>query len=283
MNRILATLSFFTRLPFWRLADIPKEAYERVVPLWPLAGWVTSLAMAATIQLTYCLFNSFYDSSVTLCCVLALMVRILITGALHEDGFADFCDGFGGGTTRERTLEIMKDSHIGTYGVIGLIFYFLIMTTTMSAVISKAGIMYNTPTSLPIERVDNWHVMFIIPCIIFIADVMSKAVSSTIIYSLPYARKESEAKNKLVYVPTTLTDKILTLLVSLVPCAVMLIFIFPRAIGSFAIALLMTIVARFLLVWYMRKRIQGYTGDCCGAMFIICECVFYLTLLVMSN
>ena len=284
MNRILATLSFFTRLPFWRLKDIPKESYERVVPLWPLAGWVTSLAMAATIQLTYCLFNSFYDSSVTLCCVLALMVRILITGALHEDGLADFCDGFGGGTTREHTLEIMKDSHIGTYGVIGLIFYFLIMATAMTGVLNGADtLMYNDPTGLPIEQWDNWQVMFIIPCIIFIADVMSKAVSSTIIYSLPYARKEAEAKNKLVYVPTTLTDKILTLLVSLVPCAVMLIFIFPRAIGSFAFALLMTFVARFLLVWYMRKRIQGYTGDCCGAMFIICECVFYLTLLVMSN
>ena len=279
MNRILATLSFFTRLPFWRLANIPKEAYERVVPLWPLAGWVTALAMAATMLLGFYIFHY----NLMLSCIFALLVRILITGALHEDGFADFCDGFGGGTTRERTLEIMKDSHIGTYGVIGLIFYFLIMTTTMSAVISKAGIMYNTPTSLPIERVDDWHVMFIIPCIIFIADVMSKAVSSTIIYSLPYARKEAEAKNKLVYVQTTLTDKILTLLVSLVPCAVMLIFIFPRAIGSFAFALLMTIIARFLLVWYMRKRIQGYTGDCCGAMFIICEFVFYLTLLVMSN
>jgi len=279
MNRILATLSFFTRLPFWRLADIPKEAYERVVPLWPLAGWVTALAMAATMLLGFYIFHD----NIMLSCIFALLVRILITGALHEDGFADFCDGFGGGTTRERTLEIMKDSHIGTYGVIGLIFYFLIMTTTMSAVIFKAGIMYNTPTSLPIEQWNDWHVMFIIPCIIFIADVMSKAVSSTIIYSLPYARKEAEAKNKLVYVQTTLTDKILTLLVSLVPCAVMLIFIFPRAIGSFAFALLMTIVARFLLVWYMRKRIQGYTGDCCGAMFIICECVFYLTLLVMSN
>ena len=281
MNRILATLSFFTRLPFWRLKDIPKESYERVVPLWPLAGWVTSLAMAATIQLTHIIFSY---SSVMLCCIFALLVRILITGALHEDGFADFCDGFGGGTTRERTLEIMKDSHIGTYGVIGLIFYFLIMTTTMTNVIVRAyTIMYNNPMGFPTEQWNDWHVMFIIPCIIFIADVMSKAVSSTIIYSLPYARKEAEAKNKLVYVQTTLTDKILTLLVSLVPCAVILIFIFPRAIGSFAFALLMTIVARFLLVWYMRKRIQGYTGDCCGAMFIICECVFYLTLLVMSN
>ena len=280
MNRILATLSFFTRLPFWRLANIPKEAYERVVPLWPLAGWVTALAMAATMLLGFYIFHD----NIMLSCIFALLVRILITGALHEDGFADFCDGFGGGTTRERTLEIMKDSHIGTYGVIGLIFYFLIMTTTMTNVIVRAyTIMYNDPMGFPTEQWNDWHVMFIIPCIIFIADVMSKAVSSTIIYSLPYARKEAEAKNKLVYVQTTLTDKILTLLVSLVPCAVMLIFIFPRAIGSFAFALLMTIVARFLLVWYMRKRIQGYTGDCCGAMFIICECVFYLTLLVMSN
>ena len=224
-----------------------------------------------------------FHDNIMLSCIFALLVRILITGALHEDGFADFCDGFGGGTTRERTLEIMKDSHIGTYGVIGLIFYFLIMTTTMTAVIFKAGIMYNTPTSYPIERVDDWHVMFIIPCIIFIADVMSKAVSSTIIYSLPYARKEAEAKNKLVYVPTTLTDKILTLLVSLVPCTAMVIFIFPRAIVAFSVALLMTAFTRFILVWYMRKRIQGYTGDCCGASFLICECVFYLTLLVMSN
>ena len=281
MNRILATLSFFTRLPFWRLKDIPKESYERVVPLWPLAGWVTSLAMAATIQLTHIIFSY---SSVMLCCILALMVRILITGALHEDGLADFCDGFGGGTTRERTLEIMKDSHIGTYGVIGLIFYFLIMTTAMTNVIVRAvTIMYKDPTDLSIEQWDDWQVMLITPCIIFIADVMSKAVSSTIIYSLPYARKESEAKNKLVYVQTTFKDKILTLLVSLVPCAAMVIFIFPRAIVAFSFALLMTAFTRFLLVWYMRKRIQGYTGDCCGAMFIICECVFYLTLLVMSN
>ena len=52
-----------------------------------------------------------------------MLSRILLTGALHEDGLADFCDGFGGGTTRERILSIMKDSHIGTYGVIGLICY----------------------------------------------------------------------------------------------------------------------------------------------------------------
>ena len=55
---------------------------------------------------------------------IALSGRLLLTGALHEDGLADFCDGFGGGYTKERILAIMKDSHIGTYGVIGLIIYF---------------------------------------------------------------------------------------------------------------------------------------------------------------
>ena len=65
---------------------------------------------------------------VDVCVVLALVVRVMLTGALHEDGFADFCDGMGGGTDRKRTLEIMKDSHIGTYGVLGLVLYFLLMT-----------------------------------------------------------------------------------------------------------------------------------------------------------
>ena len=58
---------------------------------------------------------------------LALIARLIVTGCLHEDGLADFFDGFGGGTTRERTLAIMKDSHIGSYGVIGLICYFLLL------------------------------------------------------------------------------------------------------------------------------------------------------------
>ena len=62
---------------------------------------------------------------VSIALIISVIVRQPVTGCLHEDGLADFLDGFGGGTTRERTLAIMKDSHIGSYGVIGLIFYFL--------------------------------------------------------------------------------------------------------------------------------------------------------------
>ena len=72
--------------------------------------------------------------------LMALAARLLATGALHEDGLADFCDGFGGGTSRDKILSIMKDSHIGTYGVLGLLFYY--------------GLMWNILTTL----LYPWHV-----------------------------------------------------------------------------------------------------------------------------
>lgn len=58
--------------------------------------------------------------------LLAFCARLFLTGALHEDGLADFFDGFGGGRDREGILRIMKDSHIGSYGVLGLILYYLL-------------------------------------------------------------------------------------------------------------------------------------------------------------
>ena len=62
---------------------------------------------------------------VSLAWIIAIIARLLVTGCLHEDGLADFLDGFGGGTPRARTHAIMKAYNKGSYGVIGLIFYFL--------------------------------------------------------------------------------------------------------------------------------------------------------------
>ena len=87
-----------------------------------------------------------------------------------------FGDGFGGGTNRARVLEIMKDSHIGSYGVIGLIGYFALLYATLSA--------------LPAA----WVGM-----VLLAGDPFCKAVSAQIINVLPYARKEAEAKNLTVY------------------------------------------------------------------------------------
>ena len=125
-DRIWAALIFFTRLPFWRLHQPPQASYKTVVEHWPLAGWLTGGVMAATLYV-----GSMYLPYIV-AVLLAIIVRLLVTGALHEDGLADFLDGFGGGGhDRERILTIMKDSHIGTYGVLGLILYELLLAACL--------------------------------------------------------------------------------------------------------------------------------------------------------
>lgn len=264
-KRLLAALTFFTRLPLWRLCNIPAEHYRRVVPLWPLAGWVTGGMMATVFLLADMLFPC------SIAVVIALISRILLTGALHEDGFADFCDGFGGGTSRERILAIMKDSHIGTYGVLGLLLYLLLISASLYEWFSGC-----TPTgssSLPFR-------VWMIVCI----DAWCKYCASRIIYHLPYARRAEEAKNKLVYAETGLAEKVMSLMLGLLP----LVPVFCAAAGSkpsiclLAIVILIPLIVSTLMFSYIRSRLQGYTGDCCGAVFVVCEVMTYLFLSTLS-
>ena len=252
-KRTLAALMFFTRLPLWRLATVERSYFERVVPLWPLAGWLTGGVMALVLWL-----SQLASLPTGVGVALALLARCLLTGGLHEDGFADFCDGFGGGTSRERTLSIMKDSHIGTYGVLGLIFYVLVVWNVLIVLID-AGLS---------------------PLLLVAADALAKGISATIIYYLPYARTEDDAKNRLVYVRTPWTERFISLVLALAPLAVSLSLV-PDALPSptqWLLALLLPVSCCALLFHWMHRRIQGYTGDCCGATFLITETLLYLSL-----
>ena len=242
MDRILATLMFFTRLPFWRIKQVDAEHFKHVVPLWPLAGWLTGGIMVGVLWLAAQVFPLSVDW------IIAIIARLLLTGCLHEDGLASLCDGMGGGVTRERILLIMKDSHIGTYGVIGLIIYFLLLTQ-MSA--------------LPV---------WLLCAIVFTGDVWCKFVSSHIINILPYARKEEEAKNKTIYQRMTALEAFVGAIIGCLPFVLFL----PKYYWP---ALLAPVVVFILLVWLMKRRIQGYTGDCCGALFLISELSFLLVCL----
>lgn len=245
MLRILAAFIFFTRLPFWKLAEVPAEYFKNVVGRWALVGWLT--AGLSVIVL--------YAGAIILptgaALLLAIITRLLITGCLHEDGLADFMDGFGGGTNRERILAIMKDSHIGSYGVIGLIGYF--------------GLYYLLLSNLPIELAG---------CAILAGDPYSKGVASMIINRLPYARKEEDAKSKTVYSSMTKGEYLLSIICMLLP-----LYWLPSPIYLLASAL--PIVTWYMLTSFMKKKIQGYTGDCCGATFLLCELSFYLGIAVI--
>lgn len=242
-DRIWAALIFFTRLPFWRLHQPPKECYATVVEHWPLAGWITGGAMAATLY-----FGSWYLPYMV-AVLLAIVVRLLVTGALHEDGLADFLDGFGGGSSRERILAIMKDSHIGTYGVIGLIFYELLLA---------AALMSMTPQLAALT--------------ILAADPYSKMVTSQLVTMMPYARHEDEAKNRTVYRKMSLQAGISLAIQGLLPMVAYIWYTDMRwDLIIFIPALVMYFL--YLLIW---RKLRGYTGDCCGAVCLLVELTVYL-------
>ena len=241
---LLAAFIFFTRLPFWKIREVPSECFKHVVPYWPWAGWLTGGSMALTLWLCG------HVLPLPTAWLAALIVRLLMTGCLHEDGLADFFDGFGGGTSRERTLTIMKDSHIGTYGVIGLIVYFLLLMQLCV---------------LPLE----------VLCLsVLCGDCWSKCVASQLTNLLPYARREEESKAKVIYSRMSRSEMGIVFAGGLLPSLALL----PCRLW---IALLCPVLVFLFLCRLMKRKIQGYTGDCCGAAFLLCELSFYLACLVL--
>ena len=181
--------------------------------------------------------------------IAAIAVRLLITGALHEDGLADFLDGFGGGGDRDRILAIMKDSHIGTYGVLGLIIYMLLLGATL----------YSIPVTVAALTV-------------LAADPFSKMVSSQLVSMLPYARREEDAKNKTIYRKPSLAAGLSLTVQGLLPMALM---IWLTGVTWYKVIVIPALVMYFLYLLIMRK-IRGYTGDCCGAVCLLVELTVYL-------
>ncbi len=240
-DHIWASFIFFTRLPFWRLYQPPKEAYKTVVEHWPLVGWLTGTSMAAILYFGCFLFP--YEIVI----LLAIVTRLLITGALHEDGLADFIDGFGGGgSDRQRILDIMKDSHIGTYGVLSLIIYFLML-------------FFAFYRMSPIDAALT----------IAAADPFAKMVSAQLIQMMPYARTEETAKNHTVYRQFDIRAGISLAFQGLLPMGLYIYIMYARMdwqLLVFTPAIIMYFL--YLLIW---KRLRGYTGDCCGALFLLTE------------
>ena len=240
---------FFTRLPFWRIYQPSKDSYKAVVEFWPLTGWLTGGLMAAALYMGSMCFPHI------IAVLMAITVRLLVTGALHEDGLADFFDGFGGGTDRGRILAIMKDSHIGTYGVLALIAYF--------------ALLFFALLQLPSDMA---------PLAILAADPFAKMVTSQLILMMPYARTADSAKNRTVYRRPSVTAGVLLAIQGLLPLAGFL-WLMRDQLEWTTLIFVPCLVMYFLyrLIW---SRLQGYTGDCCGAVCLLVELSFYLSLLV---
>ena len=253
-QNVWAALIFFTRLPFWRIYEPPKESFTAVVEFWPLVGWLTGGLMAAVIY-----FGSWVMPYV-LAVAIAMLLRVLLTGALHEDGLADFIDGFGGGgNDRQHVLDIMKDSHIGTYGVLGLIFYEAVLFVCLCLLPPAVAALT-----------------------IFAADPFSKMLAGQIVQMMPYARNEAEAKNQTVYRRINVRAGILLAFQGLLPVIPFYYFVgsgLPNIHWVLFVPCL-TLYFLYLIIW---RTLRGYTGDCCGALFLLVELSVYITVVIIRN
>lgn len=267
LNDIWAALMMFTRLPWWRLHQPREEHFRNVTSTWPLTGWITG----GTMALTFYICIHFLPLPITV--LLTILSRILLTGALHEDGLADFIDGLGGGKDKEGILRIMKDSHIGTYGVLGLIIYLAFMFFGLQELTAN----FLRESLLPKSTCHNPLLMISIALLTM--DVWAKNLASLVVFQLPYARKEEDAKIHLVYKKNS-GKQLLVFLISFLPIVV-LWFLADCTLGNVAI-LIVPIVVQLLLVWWMKARIGGYTGDCCGALFLLTEASMLLAWLVIA-
>ena len=135
---LAACLRFYSRLPVPALPEerAPHAAPDfRTVPrMLPLAGTIIALPAALTLVLAWALHLGPFVAA-----ALALAVAALVTGAMHEDGLADVADGFGGGRTRDRRLEIMRDSRIGAYGASALVLAYALRLGALATLLDRTG------------------------------------------------------------------------------------------------------------------------------------------------
>lgn len=154
-------LRFFTRLPVPAWAGWSEDIMNACARWFPAVGWIVGAAGAATLWATGQILP------MALAVVLSTALTIRLTGAFHEDGWADVCDGFGGGWERDQIMTIMKDSRIGAYGAVGL----LLMLG------AKCAALASMP--LPAAAVA-----------LLVAHPLSRLCSTTLIHSMAYARDE---------------------------------------------------------------------------------------------
>jgi adenosylcobinamide-GDP ribazoletransferase len=243
----LAAVQYFTRIPVPAFVGHSQEALNAAARYFPLVGLLVGAIASGVLWLAGQVFP------IVVAVLLATAVSIWITGAFHEDGLADSVDALGGGFTRERVLEIMRDSRIGTYGALALLLVVAIKVATLSSMTLETAAV-----------------------LLVVGHTVSRAAAVAIMYTLPYVREDASKAKPLVQSVSPATFAI-----ALAFGAVVL-----GGLASFDIATALMIavtVTAVTLYWrgLLKRRLNGYTGDCLGAAQQLTEVATYLTALAV--
>ncbi len=241
-DTFIIALTFLTRLPI-PIKNYSDSKLHSSVVYYPLVG----LVIGGLIALIYSIALFVFSDPIAI--ILSMIFGFYLTGGFHEDGLADVCDGFGGGITVERKLEIMKDSRLGTYGTLGLVSVLLLKYTTLTQLSD-------------------------VICALIVAHATSRAFAASIIFSSNYVQLDSLSKVK----PVAKQMSAFTLSIILLQTGIGLILLGMYYSSLFIpiILLFCLIVIRQLLIRWFHYHLTGYTGDCLGFAQQIFEITIYL-------
>lgn len=231
-----ASLIFLTRIPIKTESGAEAFDYRRASALFPVAGALVGLAGSALFVILATIGTPIWIAS-----CLAIAMTIALTGGLHEDGLADTLDGLGGGRTRERKLEIMRDSRIGTHGALALI---LSVAIRIAALASLAAVSIWAAAAALIA-----------------AESVSRTAMVRVWHDLPPARADGLARHM---GPPTPEASMAAVAIGVVIAALMLglvLGIVPALAG-----ILLATITTYILQKWTNAQIGGQTGDTLGAI-----------------
>ena len=237
----LASIGFLTRIPVHDLLPDPHPSLSNSMRGFPIVGLVIGAIGAVVFAL-----SNFFILPPLVIASLTLASMLVATGALHADGLADTADGFGGGGTVDRKLAIMRDSHIGSYGVVALVLVLLIEAASLAAIAN--------------------HLWYVGPAVIVAAAVLSRAAMVWLLYTLPPARGDGLSAQAGRPAPNTAMS---ALVLGWIIAALLLLIAdsFTTVLFVTAACALGALAVRVLA----QRQIGGQTGDVCGAIQMVCE------------
>lgn len=238
---LLTAVVFFTRVPvpgrLLHSGDLLEDASRYL----PFVGVLVGGASAAV------LWAAALVLPVPVAVVLSMLAAVLMTGAFHEDGLADTVDGFGGGWTVERKLEIMKDSRVGTYGALALLISMLLRYTLLLSLFEHRGM----PGVLTV---------------LITTHIGARLAPVLVMRLLSYVRLDESSKVK----PIAKSISPLSLLVAVLGAALL-----SWGIGGSGalLRLVLVVPTAALCALAFRRHLGGYTGDTLGASEQVAELV----------
>jgi adenosylcobinamide-GDP ribazoletransferase len=241
-------LMFYTRIPCPRWVGHEPDYLNKATRYLPLVGWIVGAISFGVF------WGSHYLFSTPIAVLLSMCAAILTTGAFHEDGFADACDGFGGGWTKEKILDIMKDSRIGAFGAIGLVLLLLLKFTLFC--------------SMAFEGI-NWQWLLLVLVTIH---SMARLAAISVSFFLQYARADESSKVKPIAKGFTWKEVAGSMFFGLLPYSIAA----SRHV-YYLVILAPLVLLVFFSVRYLKKWLGGYTGDCLGAVEQLAEVIIMLS------